>query len=205
MDLLRKYDIAVAPAKLVDSVAEAVQAAEELGFPVALKAISGELTHKSDAGLVELNIQNDVDLQAAAERVFERLAGQPIEGLQVQKMLAGGVEVILGVNTDTQFGPILAFGPGGILVELLNDVALRLPPLTETQALEMIKQTKAWPLLQGFRGSPPADVQALVSLLVNLSELAFQESGRINSLDLNPVIVLPEGQGAFAVDFRAFS
>lgn len=205
MDLLRKYDVPVAPAKLVESVSEALQAAQELGFPMALKAISGELTHKSDAGLVELNIQNEVDLQAAAERIFERLAGQPIEGLQVQKMLAGGVEVILGVNTDPQFGPILAFGPGGILVELLNDVALRLPPINETQALEMIKQTKAWPLLQGFRGSPPADVQALVRLLVNLSELAYQESGKINSLDLNPVIVLPEGQGAYAVDFRAFS
>lgn len=202
MVLLAKYQIPIPPAKLVQNPVDALKVANEISFPVAIKAISAALTHKSDAGVVALNLANRDDLMQAAERIFERLDGQPIEGLLVQKMLPEGVEVILGVNTDLQFGATLVFGPGGILVELLNDIALRLPPISRAQALEMVQQTKAWKLLHGFRGSPPADVDALLDLLVKLSDLAVNED--VSSLDLNPVIVLPEGQGAFAVDFRAF-
>jgi len=204
MALLEKYQIPLAPAKLVKNEVDTLVAAQEMGFPVALKAISTELTHKSDAGLVELNLQNADELARAAKRVFERLGGHRIEGLQVQKMLPSGVEVILGISTDPQFGLVLAFGTGGILVELLDDVVLRLPPISETQVREMIKKTKAWRLLQGFRGSPPADIDALVTLIVNLSKMAVEETSTLDGLDLNPVIVLPKGQGAYAVDYRAF-
>lgn len=204
MALFKKYHIPIVPEKFVETTAEALIAAKEIGFPVALKAISREITHKSDIGLVELNISTIDEMKQAAESILENLTGDEFEGFQVQKMLQGGVEVILGINTDPQFGPMLALGPGGILVELLNDVALLMPPISRAKALDMIRQTKIWALLQGFRGSPPMDVDALVDLLVELSNLAVEEEGNIASLDLNPVIVLPAGQGAYAVDFRIF-
>ena len=117
-------------------------------------------------------------------------------------MLAPGVEMIVGVHEDPQFGPMIALGSGGVLVELLDDVVLRLPPLTMRQAFSMIQETKAWRLLQGFRQYLPADVKALAQLLVNVSHLTVSQDGRICGLDLNPVIVLPEGQGVGVVDLR---
>lgn len=203
-DFLESYGIPVAPAHLVQSASEAVNAAQALGFPVALKALSPHLTHKTERGFVHLHLNTPAEVEEAAQHLLARVAEQPLEGLLVQAMVPEGVEVIVGMSTDRQFGAVIAVGPGGILVELLDDVVLRLPPLTHAQALRMVQQTKAWTLLQGFRGRPPADVDALVRLIVNFSHLAVEQADRLLAVDLNPVIVHPEGAGASVVDVRAF-
>lgn len=202
--LLTRYQIPLVPAQVVSSIQDAKAAAEEIGYPVALKAISPELTHKTDAGLVRLNLQTPTDIETAARCMLTQLDEKLLEGLLVQKMLPSGVEVILGVSYDPQFGPVLAFGPGGILVELLDEVSLRLPPLTHSQARALIQQTKVWPLLRGFRGNSPADIDNLAEMIVHLSQLAVEQADGLQALDLNPVIVLPEGRGALVVDCRVF-
>ncbi len=201
-ELLQRYDLPLAPARVVAEPEQAVQAAENLGFPVALKALAPNFTHKSDVGLVRLDLSTPEAVRAAARDLLAKLGDAPREGLLVQRMISGGVEIIAGVSQDPQFGPVLAFGAGGILVELLDDVALRLPPLSRSQALAMIRATKAWPLLKGFRGQPPADIDALIDLLVKLSHLAHEQAEAITSIDLNPVIVLPKG--VWIVDVRIF-
>jgi len=202
--LLGRYDIPMAGARLAQKPSEAAQAAQALGFPVALKAISPEMTHKSDAGLVQLNLSTAEEVRTAAGGLIQRTAGHSLEGILVQAMVPSGIETIVGITTDPQFGPVIAFGPGGTLVELLDDVVLRLPPLTTWQAREMLREASVWRLLQGFRGQPPADVAALTRLLVNISRLAEEQAGHVISLDLNPVIVLPDGEGVAVVDFRVF-
>ena len=202
--LLTAYGLPLAPARVVSDPHRAAVAAASIGLPAALKALTPDFTHKSDAGLVRLHLDSPEVVREAAQDLLARLGDARLEGLLVQQMIPQGVEVIAGVHQDPQFGPVVAFGPGGVLVELLDDMALRLPPLTREQALAMIQATKAWPLLQGFRGQSPADVDALADLLVNLARLAHEQAHRIHSLDLNPVIVRPAGQGAVIVDVRVF-
>ena len=201
-ELLRSYDIPLAPQRLVQTAEEAVAAANELGYPVALKAIAAKATHKSDAGLLRLDLEDEAAVAGAAETLLATGATLSLEGLLVQAMVPPAVEMLAGITVDEQFGPLLALGSGGILVELLDDVVLRLPPLNEAQARRMVTATRSWPLLQGFRGQPPADVPALVQLLTNLSRLAQAESHHLASLDLNPVMILPQGQGVQVVDLR---
>ena len=203
--LLQQYDIPLPPYQLVTEADEAVWAATSLGYPVALKAISPDLSHKSDRGLVKLGLERAVSVQKAAMELAAAVNwGQEaaLEGYLVQKMVPAGVEMIIGLHTDPQFGPIIALGSGGVLVELLDDVALRLPPITMRQAMHMIEATLSIRLLRGYRHYPPADIPALARLLVNFSRLAAAET-TITGLDLNPVIVLPEGQGIGVVDMRA--
>ncbi|MGH2544883.1 MAG: acetate--CoA ligase family protein [Ardenticatenaceae bacterium] len=200
--LLEAYGIPLAPARLVNTAYEAALAASALGFPVALKAIAPELTHKSDAGLVRLNLDTAVGVRDTALALLHATAQHELEGLLVQRMAPAGVEMLVGLTADATFGPVLALGSGGVLVELLDDVVLRLPPLTPSQAAAMLRETRSWRLLQGFRGGPPASVAALVELLMQLSRLAVEQAARLLSLDLNPVIVLPDGQGVQVVDFR---
>ena len=201
-ELLRSYDIPRAPQRLVQTAEEAVAAANELGYPVALKGIAAKATHKSDAGLLRLDLEDEAAVAGAAETLLATGATLSLEGLLVQAMVPPAVEMLAGITVDEQFGPLLALGSGGILVELLDDVVLRLPPLNEAQARCMVTATRSWPLLQGFRGQPPADVPALVQLLTNLSRLAQAESHHLASLDLNPVMILPQGQGVQVVDLR---
>jgi acyl-CoA synthetase (NDP forming) len=200
--LLRSYGIPLAPARLAHSAAEAVKAARTMGYPLVLKAISPALTHKSDAGLVRLDLSTAAEVEAAAQALLAGTAGYRLEGLLLQKMVQGGTEMIVGLSSDPQFGPVIALGAGGVLVELLDDVALRLPPLTHRQAMQMIREVRAWRLLRGYRHQVPADVEALAQLLVDISRLALKEAGRVASLDLNPVIVRAGGQGVRVVDFR---
>lgn len=201
-ELLRSYDIPLAPQRLVQTAEEAVAAANELGYPVALKGIAAKASHKSDAGLLRLHLEDEAAVAGAAETLLATGARLSLEGLLVQAMVPPAVEMLAGITVDEQFGPLLALGSGGILVELLDDVVLRLPPLNEAQARRMVTATRSWPLLQGFRGQPPADVPALVQLLTNLSRLAQAESHHLASLDLNPVMILPQGQGVQVVDLR---
>ncbi len=181
----------------------AVEAADALGYPVVLKVVSPQITHKSDAGGVRLSLASaeavgeafDAILASAKRAVSEAT----IDGVSVQRMAEPGVEVIIGVTTDAQFGPVLMFGLGGVLVEVLKDVAFRVVPIEPRDAREMVREIQGFPLLQGHRGRPPADVEALEGLLLQLSKF-IEQHPEIVELDLNPVFAYPKG--ALAVDAR---
>ena len=186
------------------SLKDAVEAAEAIGFPVALKLESPHVPHKTEAGVVRLNVQTPNELrQAYGEIVANGLTFAPqTKGapVLVQEMVEGGVEVIAGISQDPQFGPILLFGIGGVLVEVYRDVAMRSCPITEADAREMLEEVRGHRLLQGFRGAPEADLDALVGSLLALSQMAVDLNHRRPELDVNPLIVLPRGQGVKAVD-----
>ena len=185
----------------------AVAAAERLSYPVVLKVNSADLLHKTEAGAIRLGLRDAADVRAAFSEVAANAgrydAGARIEGAVVQEMVSAGVETIVGVSYDTQLGPVLLFGIGGVMVEVYNDVALRLCPVTREDALEMIDEVKGARLLQGFRGAPAADVDALADALVNVSRMAVNLEGRLAELDINPLMVLPDGQGVVAADALA--
>lgn len=201
--LLERYCIPLAPARLVQSPQAAVQAAGEIGYPAAVKVISPEQSHKSDAGLLALGLVDAPAVAAAAAGLLEKAAGLRTEGLLVQQMAPSGVEVLAGISRDAQFGPLVAFGAGGALVELLEDIALRLPPFSAWEAGRMLQETRVYRLLQGYRQHPPAHVERLAALLVALGRIALDEGDTLVSLDLNPVIVHPAGMGLSIVDARA--
>lgn len=182
---------------------EASSLAERLGFPVALKVASPDIPHKSDVGGVRLGLQGPGEVAQAFEEVTasarRALPSARLLGVTVQPMAPPGVEVILGASRDPQFGPFLMFGLGGVFVEVLRDVAFRLVPLAPRDARQMVREVKGFPLLQGYRGNPPADVPALERALLDLS--AFMDSHPlVAELDINPVFVYP--RGLLAVDAR---
>ncbi len=183
---------------------EAVAAAEQLGYPVVLKADSADILHKTEAGVVRLGLADAAQVRAAFDDVMARAyAFAPdaaVAGVVVQEMVTNGVEVIVGVSYDEQLGPILLFGSGGVLVEVYQDVALRRCPITSAEALEMISEVKGARLLHGFRGKPAADIDALAETLVNVSHLAVHLDGHLAELDINPLMVLPAGAGVKAAD-----
>lgn len=192
MRLLEKYGLRFAPARLASSREEAVAAAEEIGFPVVLKVVSPEIIHKTERGCVLVNLQ-DVGHVASGYDIVVRNAGNArMEGVLVQKMVAEGVELIVGGKADPQFGPLILFGIGGIFVEILRDVSVRVCPITPEDAEEMIREIKGFPILSGARGRKPVDLRALADLLVRTSRLLY-ENQNIKELDFNPVIAHPEG------------
>ena len=184
---------------------DAAASAALLGFPVVAKLLSHRVQHKTDVGGVRLNLQNDEavrrafdDILAAATQAGVRDA---VEGVVIQPMLSAGVETMIGVAADRLFGPLVAFGLGGIFVELMGDVRFRIAPLTDRDADELLHEIRGFPLLRGHRGRPPADVAALRDILLRVSRLA-DEIPEIVELDLNPVIALPDGHGCRIVDAR---
>jgi acyl-CoA synthetase (NDP forming) len=184
---------------------QAVQAAQRIGYPVALKILSPDVQHKTEIGGVQLGLEDAQAVVAAFHQVMQRarqhVPQARLEGVVVQEMLPpGGVEVILGVLRDPDLGPVVVFGSGGVLVELLEDSVLRLPPLGRQEALDMIHETRAARLLCGFRGRPPADLSALAEALVRVSQLAVDLGDLLDAVEVNPLLVLPEGQGVRAVD-----
>lgn len=185
----------------------AVKAADKLGYPVVLKADSADIPHKTEAGVVRLNVRDAAGVRAAyAEIVANAKKHAPnakLNGVLVQEMVQGGVEVIVGVNYDAQLGATLLFGTGGVMVEVYKDVAMRHCPINLAEAHDMINEVKGAKLLHGFRGKPACDVDALAQVLVNVSHLAAQLDGQLAELDINPVLVLPKGQGVKAVDALA--
>ena len=182
----------------------AIAAAEGIGYPVAMKVDSPDILHKTEAGAIRLNLADATAVSAAfdditaAARQYD--AGARIDGVVVQEMVSGGVETIVGVSYDAQLGPALLFGTGGVMVEVYNDVALRLCPITRDDALEMIDEVKGARLLRGFRGAPACDIDALADALALVSQMAAQLEGSLAELDINPLAVLPAGQGVKAVD-----
>lgn len=202
--LLAGAGIAAAPERAVQSVEDAVAAAESFGFPVVMKILSPDILHKSDIGAVKLNIGSVEAVRAAHAEILSAAAthapGAVVTGVLVAKQLSGGVECLMGISRDPTFGPVAVFGLGGIFVELLNDVALRACPFGPETAREMILSIRAAAILQGARGQPPADLDALAQMLSRLSVFAAGAGARLVSIDLNPVLAMPEGQGAFALD-----
>jgi acetyltransferase len=171
---------------------------------VALKPDSPDILHKTEAGVVRLNLGNAAEVQAAYAEIFANAKAYApqarIIGVLVQEMVGDGVEVIVGVSCDPQLGPVLLFGSGGVMVEIYNDVALRRCPITRSEAQAMIAEVKGARLLQGFRGGPAADIEALADTLLRVSYLAIHLEEHLAELDINPLMVLPSGQGVKAVD-----
>ncbi|MEO8456485.1 MAG: GNAT family N-acetyltransferase [Chloroflexota bacterium] len=203
--VLDAYGIRSAPVMFAQSAGKAVVAARKLGLPVAMKVASTTITHKTDVGGVKLNLATFAEVERAYKTMREQLAAlgrpQEMQGVTVQAMVKGGVEAIVGVTQDKSFGPLVMLGLGGTMVELVKDVQVRIQPLTDTDARDMIRTTKGYRLFQGWRGAPPADVSALEDMLLRISSLAG-DVPEIADLDLNPVRVLGVGQGAIVVDAR---
>jgi acetyltransferase len=202
--LLAAWGVGSAREVLVASAEAAVEAAQQLGFPVALKVDSPDILHKTEAGVVRLNLRDAAQVRSAyATTLASAKAYAPlarINGVSVQEMVEDGVEVIVGLSCDPQLGPVLLFGSGGVMVEVYNDLALRRCPITREEAQAMIGELKGARLLQGFRGRPAADVEALADTLARMSHLAMHMEGQLAELDINPLMVLPSGRGVKAVD-----
>ncbi len=205
--LIRAFGVSTTREEVAADAEAAVTAAERIGYPVALKVNSADILHKTEAGAIRLGLADANAVRKAFEDVTAGAraydANARIDGALVQEMVAGGVETIVGVSYDAQLGPILLFGTGGVMVEVYNDVALRLCPITREDALEMIGEVKGARLLRGFRGAPAADVDALADVLVSVSQMAAQLEGSLGELDINPLMVLPAGQGVKAADALA--
>jgi len=203
--LLEAYGIRFPAVKLVHTIDQAVDAAGGIGYPVVLKVVSPDLSHKTDVGGVALGIHDASMLRAAWETMQESLKAKApsarVEGFDVESEIQEGKEVLVGVQRDPHFGPILAFGLGGIYVEVLRDVTFRLAPLRPLSALRMVQSVKAFPLLKGVRGEPPSDIDALTEVIERISQLAM-EIPDVLELDINPLLVLPDHGGAIAADAR---
>jgi len=203
--ILEACDIPVPKTGLARTPEEAVEIAEEIGYPVAMKIASPDILHKTDIGGVKLNIQTPTDVRDTFDLLVYRatryMPDATIWGCQVQQMVRGGREVIVGMNRDPQFGPLLMFGLGGIYVEALKDVSFRIAPISRRQAKEMVNEIRAIRLLKGIRGEPPADIEALVDVILRISQLVIQFP-EIVELDINPLMVLEAGRGAVSVDMR---
>ncbi len=194
--LIKKYGIIFADSNVVKNVDEALKVAK---YPVALKILSNEILHKSDKGCVKLNIKDDESLKRAYAEIISNAGGAKIDGVLVQRMAKPGVELIVGGRMDEQFGPVILFGLGGIFVEVFKDVSLRICPLDKNDALEMISEMRAYPLLTGVRGSKPVNIEAIADLLQRTSKLLY-ENEQVQEMDINPVIVYEDGY--CAVDVR---
>jgi acetyltransferase len=202
--LLALYGIPVTQERMVTSAAEAARAAQEIGFPVVMKIVSPQITHKTEAGGVVLNVAQADQARAAFERIMHNArqsnAQAALQGVSVQEMVQGGRETIIGMTTDPQFGPGIVFGLGGIFVEVLYDTVLRVPPLDADEAHEMIDGLKGAAMLKGVRGQKPADRSAIVEVLLKFSQMCLDLRSVVQEIDINPLLVLEMGQGAKAVD-----
>ena len=198
-----EHQIPVTAFKLAKSEDEAAEYAAQIGFPVVLKIVSPDIIHKSDAGGVKVNLNNATEVRSAYAKILENAkkydSAAKIRGVLIQEMAPQSTEVIVGAIKDPQFGQTLMFGLGGIFVELLKDVTFRVAPITREDAHEMVTKVKAYPLLTGYRNTPPADLDAIINILLNTSKLVM-DYPEIKELDLNPVMAYEKG--AKTVDAR---
>jgi acyl-CoA synthetase (NDP forming) len=203
--LLAGFGLRVTRERPARSAAEAGAASDAIGYPVVLKGVSRRVVHKSDAGIVRLGLADRAAVEAAFAQVFQTLKSldPAAEECVVSEMVAGGLELILGAKRDPQFGPVVMVGAGGVLVELIGDVEVTLAPLSAETAEAMLRRLRIWTLLQGFRGHRRRDIPAVVDALVRLGQLAAAPEGRLLELDVNPLLVGREGEGAVVADARA--
>ncbi len=191
-ELLKEIGISIPDQKLTSTKEETVSAAKSIGFPVVLKLMAEDIIHKSDTGAVKLNIKTEEETANAFEELMN-IPSQAEKLISVQKMADEPItELIIGMTTDAQFGPALMFGIGGILVELLEDVSFRIAPITEYDAREQIHEIKGFPILDGYRGKPKADIDAIVQTLLKVSDLVIKHE-EIYEMDLNPVFIYDKG------------
>lgn len=201
--MLKGAGIDTTEIRLATSKEEAISLSKEIGFPVALKIVSADVLHKSDAGGVKLSLNSEEEVAKAFDDIISAIKKHEptakIEGVAVQNMARPGTEVIIGMYKDAQFGPVLMFGLGGIFVEVLKDVAFRIVPLAKRDAQEMIKEIKGYPLLEGYRGQEPANIGVLEDYLLKVSDFV-ERRPEIKELDINPIFAYKDG--ALAVDAR---
>jgi acetyltransferase len=205
MQVLEAYGFPLLPWGVAHSADAAADVARRVGLPVVLKVLSPDIVHKFDVGGVRLNLRSEDDVRhaftAMMKEIPERQPGVTLDGVLVQAMVRNSREVLLGMKQDPQFGPVIVFGLGGIYVEVLKDVTFRVAPLREFSAERMVRSIRAYELLEGVRGEPPADIEAIAECIKRLSQLAVEQPF-IEELDINPLMVLPQGQGAFVADVR---
>ncbi|MFD0381259.1 acetate--CoA ligase family protein [Streptomyces sp. NPDC127112] len=203
--LLRAYGIRVPREQLVTSAAAAVRAAGLVGYPVVMKASGPQLAHKTELGLVKVGLTSASQIRDAYRELTDiaRYENVPLDGILVCQMVERGVEMVVGVTRDPLFGPTVTVGLGGVLVEVLHDAAVRVPPFGEDQARTMLRELRGAALLDGVRGAPPADVDALVEVVLRVQRMALELGDDLSELDINPLMVLPRGQGAVALDALA--
>ena len=203
-EVLARVGISHPSERLVMTAEAAAKAAQEIGFPVGIKIVSPDIVHKTDVGGVALGLADEAAAIAAVEamqqQVLANVPGATIDGYLVTAMVQGGVECILGTSRDPVFGPILMFGLGGVLVELMQDVTFRRVPVSEDDARAMIREVRGFPLLDGYRGKPAADIDALIRAICGLSRFVDSNRDVIESVEINPLLVMPKGQGAMALD-----
>jgi len=203
--ILSAYNIPTVSCRLARTPEEAVKIAEEIGYPVVVKVSSPEILHKTDVGGVKLNLNSPSEVADAFEEVVSNarkyMPRANIYGVEVSKMVARGMEVIVGMHRDPQFGPLIMFGLGGIYVDFLRDVSFRVAPLSAEEALDMIKETRSYTLLRGVRGGGPSDIESLVDVIVRVGLLST-EFREIADMDLNPIFVYEKGKGCIAVDAK---
>ena len=201
--LLGSLGIPTTQMRLAASQQEAVAFSREIGYPCVLKVSSADITHKSDAGGVKVGLKSEQEVAEAYEAIMTSCRAKfpqaAIEGVTVQNMAKPGLEVIIGMATDPQFGPVLMFGLGGVWVEVLKDVSFKVVPLTKADAAKAVREIRAARLLDGFRGSDPVDKSALEDILLRVSEFVA-ETPAVKEMDLNPIFAYPDG--AVAVDAR---
>jgi acyl-CoA synthetase (NDP forming) len=201
--VFREAGVPVVETKLAKTRKQASEIAASTGFPVVIKIASPDIIHKSDAGGVKVGLKNKTDVEKAYSEIMKAVKNKfpkaKIEGVSVQKMARPGIEIIIGVFKDAQFGPVIMFGLGGIFVEVLKDVSFRIVPIARRDAAEMIKEIKGYPLLQGYRGTEPAHLPSLENILMKVSGFA-ERTPEIKEIDVNPVIAYKDS--AIAVDAR---
>ena len=198
-----EYGIPVTRFLVAQNVDEALRSADTIGYPVVLKVVSPQIIHKSDVGGVAVGLRDAKELRAAYRTILEVVEknspGADVKGMLVEEMLPSSTEVVVGTTRDPQFGHVIMFGLGGVFVEVLRDVSFRATPIHASDAREMITELKAFPILGGYRGKPPADIDALVDILLKTSKLVT-EHPEISEVDLNPILVSEKGPKA--VDAR---
>jgi acetyl-CoA synthetase (ADP-forming) len=201
--LCKLYGMPVTKITVASTVDETIDAAEKIGYPIVLKIVSPQVLHKSDAGGILLNIKDADGIQEGFNKIIQNvkthIPDAEIKGILIQEMAPNGTEVIIGSTRDSTFGPTIMFGIGGIFVEILKDVSFRLAPITVSDATEMIKEIKAYKILEGVRGAPPVDQEAIKKILMATSKM-LMECPEIRELDMNPILVYENG--AKIVDAR---
>ena len=204
-DILKAYGIPTVGTALTTTVEETVKAAEEIGYPLVMKIVSPQISHKSDVGGIKLYLNNAEEIRTAYEDMMENIPKMEpeaqLEGVQLQQMLSGGKEVIIGMIQDPTFGPMLMFGLGGIYVEIVKDVKFAIAPVSEIEAKNMITGIKTHKLLEGTRGDEASDIDSISDIILRISQLVT-DFPEINEFEINPLMVFEEGKGALAVDMR---
>jgi acyl-CoA synthetase (NDP forming) len=204
--LLSEWGIPITKEKIVKSVEEALVAAREIGFPTVLKVMSPQILHKTEADIIRVGIKSEEELRKSYDEIIQNAKKynptSEIRGVLIQEMVTGGIETIVGVSQDPQFGPVIMFGLGGIFVEILKDTSLRVAPLTRNDAEEMIQEVKGFKLLRGFRGGPEYDVERIIDVLLKTSKLSIESCNLISEVDMNPLFVFQKGSGVKVVDSR---